>query len=241
MAYLLDANVFIQAKNLHYGMDFCPAFWDSLARQNAQKAVFSIERVADELLAGGDELAEWAARGGERFFLPPDERVLDSLQRVSRSAIRSGGGQHVSSGRGLLPGGPRPRPRVRRRYARGAQRRRAEGQDSQRVHRPEGQMHDPLRNAAPRTGAVCLGPIGVRWTGTAPDPIRTSGPRTPRWRRERWQRPKGSLAAARAQSLVRPASLISRITQKSPRPLRNLYRTPTHSKPHCIATWPQTP
>jgi hypothetical protein len=25
--YLLDANVFIQAKNLHYGFDFCPAFW----------------------------------------------------------------------------------------------------------------------------------------------------------------------------------------------------------------------
>jgi hypothetical protein len=25
MAYLLDANVFIQAKNLHYGLDFCPA------------------------------------------------------------------------------------------------------------------------------------------------------------------------------------------------------------------------
>ncbi|ANT65111.1 hypothetical protein Ptc2401_01341 [Prosthecochloris sp. CIB 2401] len=27
MTYLLDANVFIQAKNLHYGFDFCPAFW----------------------------------------------------------------------------------------------------------------------------------------------------------------------------------------------------------------------
>ena len=26
--YLLDANVFIQAKNLHYGFDFCPAFWE---------------------------------------------------------------------------------------------------------------------------------------------------------------------------------------------------------------------
>ena len=24
--YLLDSNVFIQAKNLHYGLDFCPAF-----------------------------------------------------------------------------------------------------------------------------------------------------------------------------------------------------------------------
>jgi hypothetical protein len=27
MAYLLDANVFIQTKNLHYGFDFCPAFF----------------------------------------------------------------------------------------------------------------------------------------------------------------------------------------------------------------------
>ncbi len=30
MAYLLDANVFIQAKNLHYGFDFCPGFWAGL-------------------------------------------------------------------------------------------------------------------------------------------------------------------------------------------------------------------
>lgn len=27
MAYLLDADVLIQAKNRHYGFDFCPAFW----------------------------------------------------------------------------------------------------------------------------------------------------------------------------------------------------------------------
>jgi len=27
MSYLLDSDVFIQAKNLHYGLDFCPAFW----------------------------------------------------------------------------------------------------------------------------------------------------------------------------------------------------------------------
>jgi len=25
MAYLLDANVFIEAKNRYYGLDFCPA------------------------------------------------------------------------------------------------------------------------------------------------------------------------------------------------------------------------
>ena len=28
MAYLLDTDVFVQAKNLHYGFDFCPAFAD---------------------------------------------------------------------------------------------------------------------------------------------------------------------------------------------------------------------
>jgi len=58
MAYLLDANVFMQAKNLHYGFDFCPAFWDWLIRQNAMGIVFSIEKVGDEIDAGGDELAD---------------------------------------------------------------------------------------------------------------------------------------------------------------------------------------
>ena len=33
MSYLLDANVFMSAKNLHYGLDFCPAFWDWLAHK----------------------------------------------------------------------------------------------------------------------------------------------------------------------------------------------------------------
>ncbi len=56
--YLLDSNVFIQAKNLHYGFDFCPAFWDWLVEQNRADKVASIEKVADELQAGDDELAE---------------------------------------------------------------------------------------------------------------------------------------------------------------------------------------
>jgi len=53
MSYLLDANVFIQAKNLHYGLDFCPAFWDWLIARNATGDVLSIERVGDEIEAGG--------------------------------------------------------------------------------------------------------------------------------------------------------------------------------------------
>jgi len=84
MAYLLDADVFIQAKRLHYGMDFCPAFWDWLSEQNKTGRVFSIEKVADELAAGGDELSNWAAQRGSRFFLPPDQPMLITLSTVSQ-------------------------------------------------------------------------------------------------------------------------------------------------------------
>ncbi len=40
MAYLLDANVFIEAKNRHYGFDFCPAFWDWLKKGHTVGKVF---------------------------------------------------------------------------------------------------------------------------------------------------------------------------------------------------------
>ena len=83
MAYLLDANVFIEAKNRYYGMDFCPAFWDWLTTQNAKGTVFSIEKVADELASGSDDLSTWAAQRGNTLFLPPDENLLMALSTVS--------------------------------------------------------------------------------------------------------------------------------------------------------------
>jgi hypothetical protein len=86
MKYLLDSDVFIQAKNLHYGLDFCPAFWEWLIGANAGGIVFSIEKVGDEIEAGADELAEWAAGRGDGFFLKPDSGTLPALAEVSRWA-----------------------------------------------------------------------------------------------------------------------------------------------------------
>lgn len=83
MAYLLDANIFIQAKNLHYGLDFCPAFWEWLIANNAGGQVFSIEKVGDEIAAGADELSTWAAQRGDGFFLKPDAAILPALGSVS--------------------------------------------------------------------------------------------------------------------------------------------------------------
>lgn len=82
MTYLLDADVFIRAKNLHYGLDFCPAFWDWLIEKNAAGTVFSVEKVGDEVLAGEDELSEWAKARGTEFFLRPDAGVFPALAAV---------------------------------------------------------------------------------------------------------------------------------------------------------------
>ena len=83
MTYVLDANVFMSAHRLHYGLDFCPAFWDWLIVQNAARQVFSIEKVEDEIGAGDDALAEWAAQRGAGFFLRPDASTFPSLAGVS--------------------------------------------------------------------------------------------------------------------------------------------------------------
>ena len=83
MKYLLDANVFIQAKNLHYGLDFCPAFWEWMIDFNAQGQLYSIEKVGDEIEAGGDDLTAWARARGDNFFLAPDAAVATRFGDVS--------------------------------------------------------------------------------------------------------------------------------------------------------------
>jgi hypothetical protein len=90
MAYLLDADVFIRAKNLHYGFDFCPAFWEWLVINNASDKVFSAEKVGDDLQAVADDLSDWARKLSPGFFLRPDASVFPALAGVSKWAS----GQH---------------------------------------------------------------------------------------------------------------------------------------------------
>lgn len=90
MTYLLDSNVFIQAKNLYYGFDICPAFWDWLDNANADGRVHSIEKVRDELLAVDDDLKEWAKARAEEFFLKPESSIVASLGTVSMWAQGAG-------------------------------------------------------------------------------------------------------------------------------------------------------
>ncbi len=90
MSYLLDSDVFMQAKNLHYGFDFCPDFWEWLIAANANGRVFSIEKVGDGIEAGADELADWTAVRGPGFFVKPDAAILPALAGVSSWANSQG-------------------------------------------------------------------------------------------------------------------------------------------------------
>lgn len=59
LGYLLDANVFIEAKNRYYGFDIVPDFWKWLDRRQASHEIASIVSVYDELADGTDDLSDW--------------------------------------------------------------------------------------------------------------------------------------------------------------------------------------
>lgn len=83
MAHLLDANVFIAGKRLHYSFDICPGFWDWLVRANQAGKVFCAEKVAHELTASGDDLSQWFQQHEAQFSIPLAPSVLPSFAAVS--------------------------------------------------------------------------------------------------------------------------------------------------------------
>lgn len=90
MAYLLDSNVFIEAKRLHYGFDFCPAFWDWIDQKARQGAVQSVSRVATELYEGGDDLADWSKTREAALFIQPTPEILAAYGKVAEWTIEAG-------------------------------------------------------------------------------------------------------------------------------------------------------
>lgn len=59
MKYLLDANIFIEAKNRYYGMDIAPGFWSWLEVAHEEEVLGTIRGVYNEIVGGEDDLARW--------------------------------------------------------------------------------------------------------------------------------------------------------------------------------------
>ncbi|WP_440711653.1 DUF4411 family protein [Herbiconiux sp. YIM B11900] len=82
MTYLLDANIFIQSNQAHYGLDFVPAFWDWLDRSFNAGLLKSIQPIGTEIAAGQDDLTTWAAARSS-MFVPMDAACAPSLQALA--------------------------------------------------------------------------------------------------------------------------------------------------------------
>ncbi|MEZ5306027.1 MAG: DUF4411 family protein [Pyrinomonadaceae bacterium] len=83
MSYLLDANVFIEAKNSYNGLGICPGFWEWLLHMGNRDKLFSIDKVAYEIEAGQDELTDWIRSQGKSLFRKTQSTIATQFMAVS--------------------------------------------------------------------------------------------------------------------------------------------------------------
>jgi hypothetical protein len=90
--YLLDANVFIEAKRRYYAFDVCPGFWECLVWHHQGAFVHSIDRVKEEIERGGDELKEWvqATMPASCFASCDDVEVIEQYSQMQLWAHQQG-------------------------------------------------------------------------------------------------------------------------------------------------------
>ncbi len=89
--YLLDSNIFIEAKNRYYAFDICPGFWTWLEQAAIDGPMASISKVYDELAAGNDALAEWIDNPMlKKFFLEIDDNKTQAAFREVAKQIQNG-------------------------------------------------------------------------------------------------------------------------------------------------------
>lgn len=81
--HLLDANVLIEAKNTYYRFGIAPGFWQWLRDAHRSGQVASVPAVKQELLAQEDELASWARRLPDSFWIPESAATVDALRSLA--------------------------------------------------------------------------------------------------------------------------------------------------------------
>lgn len=79
--YILDANIFIEAKRRYYAFELCPGFWDSLLYHNSNGNLESIDRVKKEL-AEGKDLDDWMKKADTMFATTDTESVITIYKEI---------------------------------------------------------------------------------------------------------------------------------------------------------------
>ena len=89
MAYLLDANVLINAKNHYYRFDVFPGFWAWLDHAHANGVLMSIKKVRDEIMEREDKLSLWCKSRKRMFVDTEDQRTFESMKILSTWVIEN--------------------------------------------------------------------------------------------------------------------------------------------------------
>jgi len=84
MKFCLDTNVFIQAWDKYYAIDFAASYWDKLDELAQTGIVFATEEVKREIWKTDDDLKSWL-EPREYFFRPIDALVIECLQTIYRN------------------------------------------------------------------------------------------------------------------------------------------------------------
>jgi hypothetical protein len=87
LIYLLDANVYIEAKNRYYRMTVCPGFWDWMDLQFESGQAVSIRMVFDELSKNGDALSEWVKVRQHHFTQADDEKTQEVFSEIVQFVV----------------------------------------------------------------------------------------------------------------------------------------------------------
>lgn len=85
MKFCLDTNVFIEAWNKYYAIDFAAPYWSKLDELARTGVVFATEEVKREIWKTDDELRSWL-EPREYFFKPIDNLVIECLQTIYKNS-----------------------------------------------------------------------------------------------------------------------------------------------------------
>lgn len=82
--YLLDTNIFINAKDNYYSPEIIPAFWQWILAGNQQGCFYSIDKVSDELKKGKEEdyLYQFAFEHAEIFLPSKTSGCIDEYAKL---------------------------------------------------------------------------------------------------------------------------------------------------------------
>ncbi len=83
MRFIIDSNVFIDAKNKYYGFDVCPGFWKWLLVKHEEGLLFSIDKVKNDINQGNDTLQKWIQfETPQGFFLGTESITNFELNEI---------------------------------------------------------------------------------------------------------------------------------------------------------------